>query len=1320
MKHAKIRIGLLPAALAFVALSACGGPKRTGDLGASQARPELVEVQIGRLVDVYSYQRIDLNDGDRRRRFNRQLELVARNVVINANIEGQGLFDASGNEVPSASYEFRPFNKSIGHEELVILWDNRDGPEKVRFDNAIAGAQQGLTVLPPSFRGQNTQSRPIPIVPRNAAVQLVFSGNTNVTEAFFFANPAAVQLLEFKGDPAVVPPADAFRILPYRIIPNGNKIILDTTILGGEAQGGFTVPGLPASSDSVTANIRVAIPSRGSVVSTFYVKEDPLQEQNGVDSAGRSSVIRDFRSGNLNDGVSGRLNEPEAPMIVASLSMGITNVDTVNNIVSINKRNHFVPVRARYPFVDGPLNQSGIPQGPLTVPIAQPLRSGDFLTQTIQVEMPDGSFEPVEVRAEVLQNLQVGAVLGDPNLPRLGLTENGQGGSDQGELIGDIDVKLASVFAGTDSLGRKHAFRANSDLLGQDCIVRALYYEDVPFSGGSLSVSDRDWRYNFVRIDPNGTPPGAPGLPVTGIDPNATVAIEFTKPMDLDQVDPSDNLLITNTWVATEPFAAQTTDPKTMTRRLVPTRLSDLTGDGTVLRLQPQLGFAHLPPTPPATTSEEHYALHVRLGTTGVTDLAGQPVRIFDRQSAPADSFSVDFQIAASAAFNKIGYKVFCFNAEDEDGTLPGSPDIFGQYRLINGRLVGAAGVRFNRTADNQNLGTISRIRRGECWLPQQPPVPPSPNPIPAVQLFPTNPVDGAGNPHPGQLYWQPKMFDTIGPPNVPIVYEFSTTVSQNVGRVIEPHKPQGSRMQMRYIEDDFSLSNTQPSEFCLDVEQLYWAPFNEETIYYDVFDRYTMSLAHSNKRPDEHWSIRDVGNGPECILSCPSMNSGLTPLFAENVLPGTSLVPVFADRVYTINPNAVVRSSAQISYVPFPRFDRSYTWRDSRLVSVDAAGNVIGLGGAQHPGDGTLATDDWTANMDSPWITSVADPDFVTNGGSQWVLDNGDFHGDFERDHDPIALPLLVDFKVFADSAANGIASGLNSFQVALVGPPSFGFPGVPGGYYNRQGAGCPGTAPWPLVRVQASGGFDLVSNAEILIDPANQLSAQPSSVKDAGLGNMARALFTAPAGDGMLNWARADFARKISTMTFGFFDTLAPQRAQIVDFAQSTVAANDGFPSFLGNTSQRPQDMVVQMDPPLARQPAGTSITVELRGAESFGRDNILYNPNFNLFGQVPSDTLDVNATEGARGNLLSANYACEAYRYSTSNQTSGEPRVTAGGLTPYVTDDKVIQLRNEATGLLPRYINMRLVMTNNIDVSPALSPGLRSVSIVYRISQ
>jgi hypothetical protein len=311
-------------------------------------------------------------------------------------------------------------------------------------------AQLGLLPLAPSYRGQNTQTHPIPIVPRNAAIRMHFSAKILADATFFETNPTAIQLLEFKGDPAVVQPVNAFRILPYRVVTKDNDVILDTTILGGEGAAGSNTRGLPASADQVTANIRIAMPARGAVSPTFYVKEDAVAQLNGVDTAARNSVIRDFRSGNLADGVSGRLNEPESPMIVAPLGMGITQVDTANSIVTLNKRAQFVPIRARYPFVDGPLDgTSGLPLGPLAAPIFPTLPAGDTLVQFIQVLMPNGSFETVKLRAEILQNMEVGTVVGDPLQPRLGLAENAPpGDSEQGEKIPVIRVRLATLLAG--------------------------------------------------------------------------------------------------------------------------------------------------------------------------------------------------------------------------------------------------------------------------------------------------------------------------------------------------------------------------------------------------------------------------------------------------------------------------------------------------------------------------------------------------------------------------------------------------------------------------------------------------------------------------------------------------------------------------------------------------------------------------------------------------------------------------------------------------------------------------------------------------------
>ncbi|MEQ1631875.1 MAG: hypothetical protein ABL997_05850, partial [Planctomycetota bacterium] len=501
-----------------------------------------------------------------------------------------------------------------------------------------------------------------------------------------------------------------------------------------------------------------------------------------------------------------------------------------------------------------------------------------------------------------------------------------------------------------------------------------------------------------------------------------------------------------------------------------------------------------------------------------------------------------------------------------------------------------------------------------------------------------------------------------------------------------------------------------------LDVEQLYWSPFADFDVRFDVFDRYSMSLGHGDKRPDLKWTQRVTNPGPpvqfECFLLCPTVLSGLTTDFADNILRGSTMRSVFEDKIYRIDPNDQFRSPGQIKYLAYPRFDRSYTWRDSRIVTVQN-GDVIGLGGARDPQPIVGVSNDWTSDVDSPWVPSVF-PNPIPASGI-FVLDEGDFRGDRKRDHDPIAMPLLVDFKVFPDGSANTIASGINGFQVAMMGPPSdFLITLNPGGYYDAVGSGCPQASPWPSLRVHTTGGLDPTTLADILVDPANTNSATGGWVKSTGAivlvgsgfnGNGPNGIVRAPASDGMLHWAAADFVRRVSTVTFGFLDTMRPnQRVGAV--------VPNGYPdATFGGTNQlgdlRIVDFASLLDPPLAEQPAGTSTVLEIRGADDFANAGTIYNP-------VADDTV------AGRGNLLNPYFACEAYRYSVGNSGAAftSPRVLADGLTPYVTEDRLSTIRNPLTGLLPRYINFRLVMTNNLDVTPAVSPSLRSMSIVYRM--
>ena len=261
-------------AVALFASCSGGGPSGVPSV-AGGGGAQLLQIQYGRLVDVYAYRRVDLSKADRRDTLNRAPVKIATNLVVDSTIQTQALFDAVGGENVGANYRYLPFDVSVGHEELLILWDDRVAGEKERFDTALDRAQRSLVDVPAAYRGQLS---PVPVVPRNAAMKLTFSSVLAVTEGFFRANPSALQLLEFRGDPNALPVTQAFNPLPVRIIPDGKSLIVDPSLIGSESRV-VTTAGMPPSRTSTTANIRLAIPTRGQISPLFNISADP-----GVDA----------------------------------------------------------------------------------------------------------------------------------------------------------------------------------------------------------------------------------------------------------------------------------------------------------------------------------------------------------------------------------------------------------------------------------------------------------------------------------------------------------------------------------------------------------------------------------------------------------------------------------------------------------------------------------------------------------------------------------------------------------------------------------------------------------------------------------------------------------------------------------------------------------------------------------------------------------------------------------------------------------------------------------------------------------------------------
>lgn len=1340
----------------------------------------LASVEVGRLVDLFAYRVVDQTGTlDRRATRNRQPVLIARNVVVNPAISSNALFDVTGAARSDANFRFLPFDVSVGHDQLLILWDDRI--ESTQFESARTAAETGLVSVAPAFRGQNVLTQPVPVAPRNGAFKLTFTRGLGVDSNFFRNNPGAIQLLRFRDDPDVVGPLRAFVPQDVRVIAQDNVIILDTTVLGAESVGGLNPSnGLESSSDNVTANYRIAIPVNGIVSDLLDVEADSINAQNRIDFRGDSAVVRDFRAGNASDGSLSALDDVEQPNVIAVRDMGIVDVDTDERILTINKRDRLLALRGRIPFVDGPIDpDTMLPAGTQQVPTADvnglpfALPSGDFITQTVV----SSAGELVTLRAEVVENLDVNNVLGDGEA---GLTSTL---TDGGELP-MARVRVTSIEA-FDSAGNRVSFQSSTGE-GAACTVQVRYYEAVPYRSGTTILSDADRRSEFLTISPE--PVDAAGMPLssaerlarlTDVDPNAEIGAVFSEPIDLERLAPTDNFVLTNEAIDAAEFQLALASPKSANLSILNTELIDQDLDGSDLRLRPPLGLDH------QDSATETYWFHIDLAANAVADFAGNPLQLFDFrspdpgnpaagiQSVPIRNFSVPFDLSRNSAEQRIGSQIHRFAALDEDGTPNGAFDFFGQFQLSGGRLRAASVTRQVRSADEANLGAITRFQRGECYVPGNstdpmnvimpfhrplilgpPPPPPFGNTGATYGAGPANTGGPAGVT--GFLYQTPSSFFTVQQP--PQVFT-PPQMPQDFGGIAEPHTPFGARMQITYREDDFGLSYTSASDLNLDVEQLFWATWNEQPILFDVFDRYTMRLGHSRKRPDlkfQHLTVDTDGDMMDdtvfCELNCLSLASGLSTTFANNVLPGSDLTTVVNNAEYVINPTQARRSDSGFVYHTFPTFERTYTWRDSRLVTVDESGAVVGLGGAIDPASGPAPAGmggDVTANVDSPWIQSsplldvnpMPSPTFFypTVGTSfptgVYVEDAGDFRGEIANDHDPIALPLLVDFSVFPD---NTIASsnGGNLFHTAFMGPGFADNTPALNGYYNQgnpiggrvntvQPFQC-NNLDWPSMRVYSFGGPNLTSPGSFdRVIPDQTPVAQGGVVLDRGVGAVRdpiNGLGRVGPADSHLYWGQIVLARRVSLMTFGFFDTQTPNQHGLDPMTvNAPLPPATGLPDLTGAGGVT--DFIVTLDPPVSRQPGGTLVTLEIRGADSI--------PNATVYDPSTEDEFDL------RGNLYNPNFACEAYRYSAGVTTTdpippalpgaGNPlgtpnmpqtRPAAEGLTPYVIEGEIDSIRNVATGFLPRYLNLRLVMENNIDVEAAAVPSLRALGISYRM--
>lgn len=411
--------------------------------------------------------------------------------------------------------------------------------------------------------------------------------------------------------------------------------------------------------------------------------------------------------------------------------------------------------------------------------------------------------------------------------------------------------------------------------------------------------------------------------------------------------------------------------------------------------------------------------------------------------------------------------------------------------------------------------------------------------------------------------------------PNANAIVEFmvgagTNGTSPNGGPVTPttpPLSPHGARLQQvyRYFDLGFTIGDTNfdrrvddYSFFNLDVEGLNWAA-DTGIIASDRFSNISISLGHSQFAPDEY-----VNNNPACTppaLLC-YRDSGLggsapAPLFADSYFENANSTALeistdFGPKnvfigTYLINPlnqfQYPASGSATTILMPWPDFQQTFTWRDTRLVNRNNGLMVYGgptangidpdvfcnaglyTDSALNLAGNCLVCDMTPAPLcqqtaDAGWAnTSGVAPDDFWQGSKikDFVPTNYPQTGNPNLPTVPtVGLPLLVDFKVQPDYLALG-NNRFRAFQAnsGAVTNTLFGNP-----FYL-----------YPRFRLLSAGGVYQNTNVlDVFPDSENSPKGEVLSTAFAGFSD---------AGDDVVYAGQVDFVTKTSVVYTRWFAT-------------------------------------------------------------------------------------------------------------------------------------------------------------------------------------
>jgi len=1026
------RLGIVGGLAIALTLAGCGGGSGGSDSGLSIPKgATLVSLQQGKLVDVYGFKTLDGS---------KVVELFQSDMLVGPDIQDER--DSGSNKKDEEIlYDFISSNPDTLQPRLLIT--REIGSEE--FTKAVDDLDDNIRLISPDVFGKNSTVSPYSVVPRNAAIRLVFTEDLGITDDFFYEkdsfgkivgvkNTQAVQLLKIVGDPNNSDPTGDFQIINTRIAVRDNLIIVDPVLLGVEGfQYGArnSASGMPESPNQSGSNIRLAVAWDGPL-SIPGLHSDPVSHLNGGNNDGFNSIIRDFRSGNSNDNSSelsrGFIRDPTPPRLIGQMLMYLERVEAVGTnakMLTIFKGG------IEHEFDRGDLvrifaDQSGIPVASLEV-----------------LQDPDDD-------------------LGKPEVQRVRILVRPVVNSQGEDVLEKMDPSERSDFppyanAARDDYLRKYAPKAV-------LVAEFTRLRERPVGAGSPDPYYGDDPRNFLRFSPKPLPADN-GVLISNenVSPFAGAILRFSKPIDMSTLIALDTAFFGTRNVLDEEginsfITSRNIDPgkfnkdKFRTPHLLHSRIFDEDGSQTTVRIQPTLGLyldkamrdaAEKDKSLPFQDRRYHYFLHLVSGADGISDLSGNPL---DFQATNGSGQGVVDHLVMEFALdardrpgsqqpryddNIVAYVVRRFADADEDErpslyrdeeiTKPGVPtpadaweskDFFGPISYLpSGEMVSRSGTRVTKVVDS--LNQIS------------------------------------APPQSSDLRWCPLTLESHTQVSSP-------TATTAFGQPIRnPVNPFGCRLQMCWRDIDMSLSRTDPLDFNLDVEQLYWAPFAQNTIVFDEFDQMTLYLGHSEFRPEPCISARSAGASmPETGLKYEFENNYVRN--QQGIGTGTVVAdkhPAYIDATMTISfKDALLEPNGVNRYLALPKFiDASkvshlknpyFVWRDEQNHLQGGSGSYNSasaydpypyLLGPFLSGKGRAVTGDPTSAaglqfVKGAWHNARDRP--LTGGSTLDTRTDGSIG--------TIGLPLLADFWTYPDDPDKPVgnpfrAGGVNGWQVSL-----------------------------------------------------------------------------------------------------------------------------------------------------------------------------------------------------------------------------------------------------------------------------------------------